>query len=568
MTRLVRFTNNATSRLASGLSAIGLTMSVTPGDGAKFPVITGGQFFKATLIKVDGTKEVVKVTARTADTMTIERAHESVGGVQTAYIFSAGDKVELRLTAEALSDELDRLDAAAFLDVSNKSTNYTILESDVSKLIKTSTASGTITHTLPQISTLTGSFEVQISKETGDANLVTINRAGTDTINGLTSYNLSSQYQCVWLVADLSTNTWTAITSASATNAVVDVFVGAGSAGPFTLSGDPGTKNNTVVHVGGVYQNKATYTIVGDQLTLGGVVGVGVLVEVEWAQPMAVGTPSDGTVTPAKLADTTKAAIQSQTWTAFASAGTAPAYTLTPTPTILAYVAGQRFRMASHAAGTTGSNTLNVAGLGAKNLKQYSSAGVKEGGVVASGQLLDVEYDGTDMVILNPLPGVTLTGNQTIAGVKTFSSMPIVPTQSMVRMDTANGNGSTNTAIRRFTTATTNQGTDITYADSAANGATFTINTNGVYAISYSDSFSASDYMGISLNSAQLTTSVNTITAATCLASLWLSTGNLNGCVAWAGYLPAGSVIRAHTNNTPGNGTFGSGSHFTIARVG
>lgn len=403
MTRLVRFANNATSKLAANISNVGLTMSVTPGDGSKFPTLSGNQFFKATLIKSDGTKEVVKVTARSTDTMTIVRANESIAGVQTAYAFSAGDKVELRLTAQGLGDELDRLDAAAFLDVVSKSANYTVAETDISKLIKTDTTAGAVTITLPQISTLTGSFEVQIQKNTGDGNVVTVARSGSDTINGATSHLLASQYQCVWLVADLINNAWTAITSANASNKIADQFIGAGSAGPFTLSGDPGSKNNTDVYVGGVYQNKSTYTVTGTSLTLGGAVSAGVIIECNWAQPLPVGTPSDATVTPAKLADSVKTAIQSQTWTGFTSAGTAPAYTLTPTPTILAYAVGQRFRMAAHAAGTTGSNTLNIAGQGVKNLKQYDSAGVKIPAVIASGQLLDVEYDGTDMVVLNPL---------------------------------------------------------------------------------------------------------------------------------------------------------------------
>lgn len=96
--------------------------------------------------------------------------------------------------------------------------------------------------------------------------------------------------------------------------------------------------------------------------------------------------------------------LQSQTYTAFTTAGTAPAFTLTPSPAIAAYAANQRFRVAFNAGGTTGSNTLNVSGLGAKNLKQYDATGAKVAGVVTASQLADVEYDGTDFVILDPLP--------------------------------------------------------------------------------------------------------------------------------------------------------------------
>lgn len=98
-----------------------------------------------------------------------------------------------------------------------------------------------------------------------------------------------------------------------------------------------------------------------------------------------------------------QAGIQSQTYTAFTTTGTAPNFALTPTPAITSYVAGQRFRIKSHAGGTTGSNTLNVSALGVKSLKQYDSTGAKVAGVVAAG-LFDVEYDGTDFVILDPLP--------------------------------------------------------------------------------------------------------------------------------------------------------------------
>ena len=112
MTRLVKFANNAVSRLAGNITNIATTLTITPGDGAKFPALGAGEYFPATLVKADGTLEIVKVTARSTDTLTIERAIEPVGGVQTAHSFSAGDKIELRLTAGSVGSELDRLEAA------------------------------------------------------------------------------------------------------------------------------------------------------------------------------------------------------------------------------------------------------------------------------------------------------------------------------------------------------------------------------------------------------------------------------------------------------------------------
>lgn len=135
---------------------------------------------------------------------------------------------------------------------------------------------------------------------------------------------------------------------------------------------------------------------------------------------------------------------------------------------------------------------------------------------------------------------------------------------SMVRLSTANGYGSTNTKIRRFTTVVTNQGADITYADSATLGATFTINTSGMYAISYNDSFTVGSNSGISLNSSQLTTSVASIAAADVIAQATNTANAASAVSASTLYLTAGSVVRAHT---AGDSTGAVVAQFTICRV-
>lgn len=111
MARLVKFSNNAVSRLAGNITNVATSISLTPGDGAKFPALAAGEYFFATLVKSDGSLEIVKVTARASDTLTIQRAAEPVAGAAVAYAFTAGDKVELRMTSGALSSELDRLEA-------------------------------------------------------------------------------------------------------------------------------------------------------------------------------------------------------------------------------------------------------------------------------------------------------------------------------------------------------------------------------------------------------------------------------------------------------------------------
>lgn len=100
----------------------------------------------------------------------------------------------------------------------------------------------------------------------------------------------------------------------------------------------------------------------------------------------------------------TYAADQAQTYRAFAAAGTAPAFTLTPSPAVSALAEPMGFEVTFAANGTTGSNTLNVSGLGAVALKQYDSAGSLVDGVIKSGQIAKVHYNGTYWVILDPLP--------------------------------------------------------------------------------------------------------------------------------------------------------------------
>lgn len=141
------------------------------------------------------------------------------------------------------------------------------------------------------------------------------------------------------------------------------------------------------------------------------------------------------------------------------------------------------------------------------------------------------------------------------------------PKQSEVRLNTDNGYGSTNTKIRRFSAISVNTGTDITYADSSTNGASFTINTDGYYTISYSDTFSGISAFGITLNSTELTTNVADIDADDLLAitTTWGDSAQSN--VSWTGFLSSGDVIRAHANAIGASSTAADNVKFSIVRV-
>lgn len=92
------YLNDVTATLAAALTAGATSASLQTGDGAQFNTIPAGDWIVAHLIKMSGYKEVAKeivhITARSTDTLTIARAKEST----TALDFAAGDKVAVRLT--------------------------------------------------------------------------------------------------------------------------------------------------------------------------------------------------------------------------------------------------------------------------------------------------------------------------------------------------------------------------------------------------------------------------------------------------------------------------------------
>jgi hypothetical protein len=100
----IKFTNNASSLLAAGITNSATSLSVTTGEGAEFPTLTASDYTYVTIVDAatPSTFEIVKVTARSGDTFTIVRAQEGT----TARAWSTGAKVELRLTAQMLFDAL------------------------------------------------------------------------------------------------------------------------------------------------------------------------------------------------------------------------------------------------------------------------------------------------------------------------------------------------------------------------------------------------------------------------------------------------------------------------------
>lgn len=102
-----KFSNNASSSLAGTLLIDSTSATLATGDGIKFPTLGAGDWFNATITKLVGAipaREIVKVTARAGEVLTIVRAQEGTMALE----FTAGDKIDVRVTAAAMNGKMDK----------------------------------------------------------------------------------------------------------------------------------------------------------------------------------------------------------------------------------------------------------------------------------------------------------------------------------------------------------------------------------------------------------------------------------------------------------------------------
>lgn len=118
---------------------------------------------------------------------------------------------------------------------------------------------------------------------------------------------------------------------------------------------------------------------------------------------------------------------------------------------------------------------------------------------------------------------------------------------------TGNGHGSTNTKIRRLTTVLLNTGTGYTYADSATNGMSLTINEPMLGQAFYADNYSGGlTTSGVSKNSSQLTTAIQTIAVADILGyKTFTASNDFTLSVTPTTKFNVGDIVRMHDSGTP-----------------
>jgi len=236
----VKFTNNAATTLAAGINSSVTSISVT--DGSVFPALTGSDHFYVTFDDTTN-REIVKVTARSGNTLTVVRGQDNT----TAQAFNSGDKAELRVVAALLEDITTEVTSTLSVD--------------------TFTGDGTTT-----------AFTLSQAPSSEDNLIVFIEGAyqnpGDFVLSG-TTLTLDEAP-----AVDRNIIVYHVKGAVSGNNLNQDSFTADGNTAAFTLSIAPIHENNTQVFIDGVYQQKNSYSISGTTLTLDANPSNGATVEV------------------------------------------------------------------------------------------------------------------------------------------------------------------------------------------------------------------------------------------------------------------------------------------------
>lgn len=131
--------------------------------------------------------------------------------------------------------------------------------------------------------------------------------------------------------------------------------------------------------------------------------------------------------------------------------------------------------------------------------------------------------------------------------------------RSEVWVSQGNGVGSdANNVVKRFTNIQNQQGSAITYTDSATAGASFTINEDGIYTMSLSIDADGAQTFGITLNQSDLTVGSESTPQDELLAADTTSVANALAAPSATKILRKGDVIRVIQNDNGGTRTDGA----------
>lgn len=368
---------------------------------------------------------------------------------------SAGESAASAVASDASADEAaasaiaaqNAVNSIAFRDVVFKTfadSPITIDNTYRGKMVSIDSSGGNVVVNLPTIASLdlTTAFVLGLKKSSSDGNTITVNRGGSDTIDGGTSKAITTPASGSVLVPDVdpSPDRWTSADfGASAGNLTVDRFSGTGSQTAFVLSVDPGSENNTQVYVGGVYQQKDTYSLTGTTLTFSEAPPTGTdNIEVTSGTTLSVGVPSDATVTTPKIADgnVTRAKLATGARAPATSTSKTTTYTATDdddtlrlsgaswTLTLPTAVgrSGKRFKILHQ-----GTNFSQVYTL--QTTSSQTIGGIAGGSyaLYTNGEMLEVESDGANWIIIGRITDTAWAAyTPTLTGFGTATSVDFI----------------------------------------------------------------------------------------------------------------------------------------------
>jgi parallel beta-helix repeat protein len=176
--------NNAKSTITDNpLTSGSTTLNVQTGDGAKFPNAP----FHATLYSSDPANgEIIKVTAKSTDQFTIERAKESTAAQEWAQ----GTKLELLMTAQLLNDFQTRTEIVVATDGSGDyNCDGSSDEDEINEAISNLPAGGGIVRLKQGTYTIDGIIEILKSNVTleGEGPATVIKAGNASELNRLIS---------------------------------------------------------------------------------------------------------------------------------------------------------------------------------------------------------------------------------------------------------------------------------------------------------------------------------------------------------------------------------------------